>query len=441
MHIVSTTAGAVMRLRPTDPMQLVDDICADRIDAGELSLHEELAIRRWCRATTRASEARIQSYIDHGRFRAARRERDAHMCKRAVLLHACLVTVRKAFRIDQPTQLQREEARQKRLRLAFRKVAKVGRFRCSARGWQRLRPKRNGGARPITTFHLVDQARQYVLKSALTPFASFHDAQFMLARDAARRGPAAVRKSLLTALDQCGEDSVFMQFDVVDFYGSIAHRWLEESLHMDPAITMRQIHLGGMIIEPCGDNVFVHATHEANKRGGRWGIPQGSRLSSLIAEHVMAEVLRSAAVFSDLPSFVWSDNLGAIVPKVRAREVERLVREAFGAHEAGPFTLTVTSRPVTAEFKFLGAWYRKLPGKSVAFIPDEIVSTWEASIIDRLLTCSEVDLPKIENHVRGKLAQWAWCPRAREAHDYLNDIVQSLWASFSRSPLPSELTH
>lgn len=319
--------------------------------------------------------------------------------------------------------------------MAFSALAHVGRFGSSARGWQRPQGKKCGGVRPITRFNWVDKARQYVLKSALTPFANLHEAQFMLSRDTGQRGPAAVRRSLLAALDQCSDDSVFMQFDVVNFYGSIFHAWLEERLHLDPAIIRRQIHSGGMTIEHAGNTVPSMQRMEPSESGGRWGIPQGSRLSSLIAELTMADILRSAAVFLELPLFVWSDNLGIIVPRVKAMEVEQLVREAFGVHEAGPFELTVSQRSVRSEFKFLGTWYQKEPNGARAFIPDAVVRGWEMSVEADLLHSSFDELDRIEKRVISKLAQWAWCPRAKEAGEHLKGVIQSLRGSTEQNDL------
>ncbi|WP_338466393.1 hypothetical protein RXV95_12625 [Novosphingobium sp. ZN18A2] len=171
-----------------------------------------------------------------------------------------------------------------------------------------------------------------MLRSALAPFANIHDAQFMLARDGFRHGPAAVREALQQALAECGPEYQFLHFDVADFYGSISHAWLERHLGIDPAVVRHQVHLGQMSINVPGEMATVCATHKASREGGQWGIPQGSALSCLIAEQVMADVLRSAAVFGEHRAFIWSDNVGVLVPRHRAGEVAGLVRTAFADH-------------------------------------------------------------------------------------------------------------
>lgn len=248
-----------------------------------------------------------------------------------------------------------------------------------------------------------------MLRSALKPFANLHDAQFMLSRDRTRRGPAAVRKALLTALAECGPEYEFIHFDVESFYGSISHAWLERYLGIDPAVVRRQVHLGQMILVPNGKMATVHDNHEASRERGQRGIPQGSLLSCLIAEQVMASVIRSAAVLRELPMFVWSDNVGVLAPRQEAGEIIDLVRAAFAGHGAGPFEITVTSHRVTEEFKFLGVNYRiTAQGRPIAYIAHRIVANWELSIGDRLMVASIQEVEDVERHVMGKRAAWGW---------------------------------
>lgn len=412
--------------RIDDPAQLIDDVCAGRIAISDLSAAEELAIRWWCRNCTQCSVADIQSLIARGHFRHARRARNEHFKKRTIHLYAALMSVRAVWPMKSShTAEEREHARQQRLRAAFEALKSVGNFNAPARATRFARPKKNGGFRLITSFNWVDKARHYVLKSALTPFANLHASQFMLSHDTARRGPAAVRKALLAALNECGEDSVFMQFDVVDFYGSISHRWIEENLGLDPSIIQKHIHVGKMIIKDKGDNANVRALHEANQRGGQWGIPQGSRVSPLIAEQAMAAVLGSAAVFSEMPLFVWSDNLGMVVPRGMRDDIERLVRDAFASHDAGPFNLTVTSHPVSREFKFLGCWYSKEADGAKAFIPEDVIAGWQNAVGGQLTFCPRSEIDKVEARIRSKLAQWAWCKDAVAAGEELLGLIQS----------------
>ncbi|AJA08855.1 hypothetical protein SKP52_09735 [Sphingopyxis fribergensis] len=413
-------------LRHADPRRLLADVLGGDVSAATLSFAEELAIRRWCRQNALSSAANIRRLHQRGHRKNARRERVEHLRRQAVLVDALFVAARKRWPVKSAhLQARREAQRQQRLISVFAQVGKVGKFHRAARGRQFEIMKRDGGTRRVTSFDWVDRARQHVLKSALHPFASFHDGQFMHAHDKGRRGPAAVRKALLAALDGCCEDSLFMQFDVVDFYGSISHDWLERQLGIDPAIVRRQLHTGGMTFKTIGEMTTVRDDHEASSERDRRGIPQGSVISPLVADHAMAAVLQDAAVFEALPLFVWSDNVGIIIPRVREREIGDLVRAAFADHGAGPFQLTSSSYPVMAPFKFLGVWYRKTPVGADAFVPWEVVSRWELSVGARLMTCWDDEIDAIERAVAEKMSKWSWCPSARETVSRLKAMIAS----------------
>jgi hypothetical protein len=358
----------------------------------------------------RASEAGITSRLDRGQVKKAKRARRAHLRRPEVILHALFVAARKRWPITMSMSSDvAAHMRRKRLVAAFDHFEAAQRFKRPARGRRKLLTKTNGGSRPIVSFHWISRAQQIALKSSFTPFADLHEGQFMLSRDPGRRGPAAVRKALLATLRECSDDSVFMQFDVRDFFGSISHEWLEGNLGIDPAIVRRQIHTAEMLIVPIGETMVVRGPHEASTTEKvRRGIPQGSALSSLIAEMVMAAVARGVAVFGELPVFIWSDNVGVIVPRHRAREVETLVRSAFAEHGAGPFQLTVSATPVVREFKFLGSWYRKTAVGAEAYVPAPVANAWSLKVGDWITVASMTELAAIERHVRDKLAQWRW---------------------------------
>lgn len=437
-------------LREADPVRFIDAIVAGQINAATVTLAEELAIRRWCRERTTLSASSIKRLYDRGHLKNARRERAAHMTRREVLLDALFAAARKRWPTHSGMSAERRE-RQRRHRLTqvINHLGRVQQFRRGARGRQFDLPKSNGGTRVVTSFDWVDRARQHVLKSALLPFANLHAAQFMLAREPKRRGPAAVREALLATLSACSDDSVFLHFDVRDFYGSISHEWLERHLAFDPAIVRKQLHTGCMTFRANGAMATDRGDHDATREKDRRGIPQGSVVSPLIAEQVMASVLRSAAALEGLPLFVWSDNLGVIVPRGRAREIGDLVTAAFAQHGAGPFQVTLSERSATAPFQFLGVWYRKGPMGPQAFIPWEVLAAWESAVVDPdLLTLwdDEVDdrLGNMDRAITAKLARWRWCPEARDVEQRLRRLISArralrgldLSTSMLRQPRP-----
>lgn len=415
-----------MALHPVaiDPAALLEDVTEMRRNPRTVSLDEELSLRRWCRERALQSASAIQRLVDRGHLRNARREARAHMRRKEVLVDALFRAARKEWPTRKNMSLDQAELRRKRrLRMVFEQVGVIGMFHAPAKARQRRFPKKDGGTRKITSFYWVDKARQLVLKAALTPFADLHTAQFMLSRDRLRRGTAAVRKALLTSLSQCGHDCLFLHFDIVDFYGSISHEWLERNLGIDNAIIHRQTHTGGMKIVPADPMAPVRDDHEATQEKGRWGIPQGSALSALIAEQVMASVLRSVAALDGLPLFAWSDNVGVIVPRERAGAIESHVREAFASHGAGPFQLSMSAHPVTSPFKFLGTWYQKTGEDARASIPKQVIDAWVSSIGSRLVTCWDDEIDDIERHVDGKAAQWGWFEPFRRTERAVRHLI------------------
>lgn len=421
-HVVEASARPLIRKRPRptpvsteakplDVRQLIEDILKGRIAANSVSVADRRTVRSWCREIVRAKERLIWELVERGCLKSARREMRQHLASMPLHLHSLFTAARREWRQKRYMSSAKMKAvRAKAFCEPFARLNEVGHFHRPARGWQWLEPKPNGGHRLITSFHWVDRARQYALRSALTPFADLHGSQYLFKHGEGEHGPAAVRRALLQALEACGQDHLFLQFDVRGFYGSISHAWLERHLRLGQRVIRSQLHAGGMNIRPSASRRHVSASaHLANREKGQRSIPEGSLVSPIIAEQVMADVLKSAAVFSELPCFVWSDNVGMIVPRSRVGEIERLVRGAFVSHEAGPFQLTMSTKPVTSEFKFLGVWYRKERQGARAYIPQQVRESWIASIEGRVADCLDIGkFPKIEAQIRGKAASWAW---------------------------------
>ena len=419
------------------PERFVSEITSDQSRPVYLCATAERQLREWTRSAANRSLRRIEDAYALGRYKIARRERREHIARRAVHLHALFLALRMQWPVlSSMSSEEQERVRRHRIRVAFEQLPRIGNFRKPARARMRLKPKRNGqGHRGITSFGWVDKARQFVLRSAFQPFANLHEAQFMYAHEGIPRGPAAVREALLSSLADRGDGWSFLQFDIVDFYGSISHAWLESNLGIDPMVVSRHVHTGQMMIKRPRKMATVHATHEANAEGGLRGIPQGSALSPIIADWIMAQVLRDTAVFDELPVYVWSDNVGVLAPRHREREIVGLVREAFERHGAGPFKLTYSAKPTVEEFKFLGTNYRVDEcGVPHAYIAEQILSNWVSSIGSRLLIAGSNEIADIERHVAGKRAAWSWWG----GWPAIEDEVASLIASAKMQPGVSE---
>ncbi|MCJ1961606.1 reverse transcriptase domain-containing protein [Novosphingobium mangrovi (ex Hu et al. 2023)] len=407
--------------------------------ARSISLDEERALRRWCRQSARQSALSIERLTTIGHSRNARRARRDHLQSVTAHLDALFSASRKRWPIRSDDNADvAETTRLKRLQHVFEALGKSRTFTRPARAQNFSVSKGPGqGHRLVTSFHWVDRARQKVLRTALTPFANLHEAQFMLARDRGRRGPAAVRKALLAAMAECDEDMVFLHFDVKDFYGSISHAWLERELGLPPELVRRHVHTGQMSFTGYRERTIVHASHEATRERGQRGIPQGSALSPLIGEMVIGAVIRSVAVFEDLPIFTWSDNVGVLAPRLREREIVDLARAAFRAHGAGPFELGMARSEVLDQgFNYLGTWYCKpADGDARATIPRQVVAAWDISVGTSIMHAGPHELDQIERHIVAKKAAWGWWDGWPRLERRLTNLMCSARASALCNPL------
>jgi len=399
------------------------------LDGNALTWPEELSLRQWAKHDAQQMQRSIRRLVERGAYRNARRAVRQHNKRLSVRLTALFAASRRhRWASKFATSAGREFIRRQRLVDVLAALSEVGCFNRPARASRFFRAKPNGGTRTLIKFDWVDDARLRILNSALTPFADLHGSQFLLGQDG-RRGPASVRESLLQALREAGDDHVFLQFDIRDFYGSISHAWLEDNLYLEKGIVRRFVHTGEMLIVTLqemrtGRRRPADASNENGQSGH--GIPQGSALSSLVAEQVMAHVLRSDAVFARVRLFAWSDNLGALVPRNEALAIEELVRSAFERHGAGPFRLTVERTPITSEFKFLGVWYRVKDGTPRAYIPDEVADRWETDICRDILTANVDQLRTIVQRTLGKHEAWKWWPGIAPR---VTSILASVWSA------------
>lgn len=398
---------------PRSARELIALIRDAQLSGGSVTRSEEAGLRRWIRADARAQRSLIERLVGRHDYRNARRAAKRHNSRLSVRLEVLLTAARRQWRTSSGSTPEQRAVRVRRLTKVLESVSAVGSFTFPAKAHRFYQRKPDGGIRPLTKFHWVDDVRLRILKSALTPFASLHDDQYLLGQ-AGRRGPASARENLLLALRDVGDGYAFLQFDIRDFYGSISHGWLEDNLPLNKGIVKRFVHTGEMQIVTPGETETGRRSRsvaDARNENGRSGyaIPQGSALSSLIAEWVMADILRSDAVFGRLRLFTWSDNLGVLVPREEALAVEELVRAAFARHGAGPFHLTTKGpKPVTSEFDFLGVWYRVIAGEPRAYIPDAIAQAWEATLCEDLPTAGTADLIAVAKRLRGKEASWSW---------------------------------
>ncbi len=401
----------------------MDALRSRNLRASSISPHEERELRRWCRTREAAHLRRIQGLVERGAIRNARKAARKFRGTLAGRLMALWRTAPDCYK-SQPSLewAEQELLRRAKLTEALRLLPAIASFARPARASVRLMPKRAGGHRLICSFDWADKARQRLLSQSMFPFASLHHSQFMLTPRAGGRGRAAACNALLQRLEDGEDDLVFLQVDVRNYFGTISHDWLERNLGMDLTVTRHHIHTGAMTFT-MRDIATARPLDGELIELGRRGLPQGSALSSLVAEMAMADILRGLPAHLQDRLIVYSDNIGAAVPRSEGAAVEELIREAFRLHGAGPFETTSSVTRVTSEFKFLGYWWRVSDGTPQVFVPEIIAQNWAIEIGSRIAHASLEELPHLENVIKGKASAWRlWTGAALLCSDLLHQV-------------------
>jgi RNA-directed DNA polymerase len=396
------------------PNQIIRGLAAGHIDPRSLTHDEETKVHRCCARVVRIQLARIAEDVSARRFRIARKRQHKFIaCLPARLLTAARAIQKKASsRTIADVRFSRTWALAERLRhITAPSVAK----RWSQR-------KSNGEYRNIYSFDDFGIALQQLIAMAIRPFASFHSSQFML-----RRGRSAACEALLAAMNGAVSDNTrFIQFDVRRFFDSISHRWVEENLPLPKAIIRNTVLLEGWTIVPQG---LTRPLDEAcREMGQREGIPQGSAVSSLVSEIVMADVLRTTADFPEgVIVITYSDNLGMLVPNdVNISALEESLRGAFRVHPAGPFQLHTTgATPIFRPFRFLGySWVRNANGQASAYLSDAISQLRELEVLHDLLDAETVQQSqRIASKLKSYCSAFSLWDGAADMQNRLTDLI------------------
>lgn len=228
--------------------------------------------------------------------------------------------------------------------------------------------KGTGGTRTIYRFSTQERAHQKLVALAIEPFLG------SLPTHLRWQGRASSVENLQRMVEEAGEDYVFVHVDVRGFFGSINHGWLEENLPL-PVSLRRTVHTEYLNRSQSSCSRQVAERQQENEMDGRSGIPEGSALSPLVAEFVMADILQECSpTLEGLSYVIYSDNLGVMC---RAEESERLVQslgKAFRRHPAGPFQIRSSVTRLEREFRYLGyTFQRQEYGSCKVFVPRD---TW-----------------------------------------------------------------
>jgi RNA-directed DNA polymerase len=396
------------------PQALLRAIAGGSVEPHTITQAEFFGLRAHCRRQAQRWQDQIKEEVTAGRSRIARKEQHQFLRALPVRVLAAISAWEKAG--GRPAEGAASFDRIWRIAEALHRLDKPS----TAHLTKKMKLRANAH-RPICAFRdIEDRARQHLAVMAVTPFASIHPAQF-----AWRRGRSAACESLHNAMRDAGREGGFAQIDIKNFYGSISHAWLEENLPLSEGMIRSVIHTGGMRIIPFGRGQ-ARPTCEDIQEVARRGIPQGSAASPLIAEIVVADVLRGLA--DRLPPHIlinYSDNV-AIVLRGNAADwpaFMELLRDAFATHPAGPFHLTMSQvKPLTHSSRFLGYSWVWRDNNPVAYVEPEHLE-------DRILQLRSdilfMPAQKLRGQALGYRAAFSLCRVTRSACDELLEELRT----------------
>ncbi|MDP4006814.1 reverse transcriptase domain-containing protein [Methylobacterium sp. NEAU K] len=220
----------------------------------------------------------------------------------------------------------------------------------------RPEPKPKGGYRPVVNFDLPARAAQLLLKRVVRPFLRIREDQFAVENGGA---PEEGRRIRDLAAKGYGW---FIEGDIANCYASIDPDGVKELLGGNL----------GRMMEANALSRSVRASIRKTRRKissidlsnlqqqVRAGVPQGSSLSPLLTEAVIASVIDDAERHSDWPKTVHltchADNI-AILSRTKADAgcAADILREAFTRSRFGPLKLLCKdARSIKQGFDFLG---------------------------------------------------------------------------------------
>lgn len=372
------------------------------IDPASMTPKDQAGLLKYCCAIVRRKQRRIRNCVTSEKTRIARKQQNEFLRCLPARLIAAQIAIRKVNRRN----LVRPAGPYNTIPFTqvWQLTQRLTRYLSSPSfGVVRLKPKRNGEFREVCMFTDFDVARQTLVAMSITPFARLHPSQYAL-----RGGRSAACGELLNALNLAPEGTKFMHVDVNNFYGSISHGWLREKLPVPANIVQQVISLNGMRNVLRWHLGLAHQHDEGTEGMDRQGIPQGSAVSPIVAEFVIADVLRNKAnLFEGLSFFNYCDNLGILVPKDwdETAFTEQL-RDVFQKHPAGPFHIRIVSAdPINTEFRFLGYYWKKTPTGAKAYIPEQVAWERKMNFERDILECENKEqMLRIEHSFRSYYA-------------------------------------
>jgi hypothetical protein len=229
---------------------------------------------------------------------------------------------------------------------------------CDEAAYVRPQQKRNGGYRPVCDFGIANRSRQLLTRRALEPFCNPRPEQYLFngGRDQAVEATAsAIRNGAKYAV----------RADIRNCFGSIDPTDPRFADTIPLTARVKENVLSGLHLNLiCGVDLH-HPGHACTRdymgdNERRRGLPQGSNVSSLVAEIVLADMLQAVPEFGS--SVVFADDFAILCSE--RDEAERIVnalRAATLLAPAGPLDFSVIEiRELSSKgIYFLGYWFRE----------------------------------------------------------------------------------
>lgn len=264
----------------------------------------------------------------------------------------------------------------------------------------RSQPKPRGGFRMIMSFGLENRALQILVREVLRVWAlpKLLSQQHLLAGGHNHAVEAASHM-----IERGGHEHA-VELDIQDCFGSIKGDWLKQKLPLPPEVidnVCAASHLNLVALD-------ITAHRHLNK--SRNGIPQGSSVSSLIAEIAVASVLEHAPEGVEFQAYV--DNVLCSAPNEQtAQSSQQTLERLFRAHPSGFFSVrSLGVRRLAEGVPFLGyvlSLERRRVSISVSHSKQDAFGARVEALWDRSDLDSTTRAAKADGLIRG------WCAAHR----------------------------
>ncbi len=387
---------------------MFSDLVQGRLRPDDIGPAEYHSLRAWLYITQRRAAEKLRQEAQGRSGTRAKRALRSYRTQGAVILWALLARTPDEFRLprDHPDHHQRLQSF---LAEALEVMPSLRNLQQIPTGMLAAKPKPDGKSRPIIEYEWPQQAKFRLLASSLEPLVGFHASQFLYQENRGQRGLQAAYEALRDALrDVAGEaaDYAFAELDIRDCFGSISEEWWAAQPLLDNDMKVQAYVGRHRVIIPNRARARLGAATELSVRRG---FPQGSALSALLSEWVIADVLRGLSVPCGVYLFTYCDNIGVLAPRAQLGAIKELIRGVFASSGAGCFSLQDKTRmtPADRPIRFLGMEFQVEASEVRVAPPDFKRADLENTLLgDLAVAGSEKAFADLRGRASSAAANW-----------------------------------